>query len=182
MRGAGALCCVLAGACLVTDQVQLDPEITTPPIVLPADIPLGAHIQFNSNVGNGQLTISLHIRDEDTAEALIPRWRIKSGTKLVSASGCPDTTIAGIGKLVRDADIFIDRMKLERGACNEVEFVVSSDFLPPCERPEFFDAARQGEDDLGKTRFWVLEGDPLTTTTGACAAVDRTPPTTMESK
>jgi hypothetical protein len=193
MRGTSALFCVLAGACLVTDQVQLDPENTTPPIVLAADIPIGAIIRFNTSVGNGELRIPLRIRDEDTAEPLIPRWRIKSGTKLVSASECPDKSmpekslITGTGELVRDDyEIVIERMQLERGACNQVEFVVSSAFLPPCERPEFFDAATKGEDDLGRAQFWVLEvsGDPLMTQaqTSTCAALDRTPQTTMESK
>jgi hypothetical protein len=192
MRGAGALLwalSLLTGGCLVTDQVQLDPEITTPPIVLAAEIPLGSVIRFNANLGN-ELAIPLHIRDDDVTENLKVRSRIVTGAdgRKFTDFDCPEPPIPANGLNIRDYQITIGPMELERNACNKIEFVVSSKFTSCKDHPLWFDAAADETNDLGRATFlvWEVSGDPLTrpeyaqmlVSTCPAVTIDRTPQST----
>jgi hypothetical protein len=189
MRGLGALFCALLGACLVTDQVQLEPEITTPPIVLTApNQPVGSIFKFNASVQN-ELPIPVQIRDEDTLETLTPRWRVKYSATKWSNFDCPEIPIPPApGVVIRQHTIRVESFKLARGACNKVEFVVSSAFISCDAHPELFDVAIDAKNDLGRAMFWVWETSGGGSDTAAqmllntCEVIDATAtPPTMEA-
>jgi hypothetical protein len=173
--------CALMSACLVTDQVELDPVPSTPPIVLAADIPLGSVIRVNTNQVN-QVVIPLRIRDDNTQEILKPRFRITSGGK-TGTYACPELPIPATGALIReDYQIVIDRTLLDKGACSEVDFVVSSTFLSCDRHPGLFDVTVDDNDNLGRATFWIWETstnpitDPMASRVlvGTCPAIDFT--------
>ena len=175
----------------MTSEVELPPEITSPPVVLNENplYPVGGIFKFNASVGN-ELRIRVQIRDEDTAETLKARWRVKSGTKPYTMFDCTENsenTISGTGLLVREFDLFIERLKLERGACNKVEFVVSPEFLS-CKQQLFDVTVPEG--NLGRATYWIWEmsGEPPTPTesqilVNTCETIDMTNvQPTMESQ
>jgi hypothetical protein len=190
LRGIPALACLLVSGCLVTDQAELDPIPKTPPIVLAADTALGSIIRFNVDE-QIDLRIPLHIRYENTLAILKPRFRVITAGKTPSAFECPEHPIIPNGELIRDGEIVINRMDITRGACSEIEFVVSASFLA-CEKhpPEVFDVTTADDDDFGRATFWVWETstDPLTNPMAAraliatCPTSDSTTQTTTMSQ
>jgi hypothetical protein len=198
MRGAGALLCamslVLAGGCLVTNQVELPPDIVTPPIVMAAStsLPLGSVIRFNAKL-NADLQIPIKIRYDDTTEHLKIRWRTVTGgagtlNQRVSDFDCPEPDIVPNGLTIRETfTIRIEPMNLQRGACSRVDIVVSAAFRACKDRPDLFDVTADEDNDLGRAVFWVWEvsGDPLTMeanqmllSTCPTVTIDRSPPST----
>jgi len=185
MRGGrvlgSALLCVLPSACLVTDQVELPGENTTPPIVLAAtpSIPLGSVIRFNANLAN-ELPVVFHVRDDNVAETLKFRWHIVTGAaaQIPTDFDCPEPVIPPTGVTLREGKFAIDGMKLARGACSRVDIVVSAAFRPCMGRPDLFDVTEDEYNDLGRGMFWVweLSGDPLTNP-GAAQMLASTCPT-----
>lgn len=189
VRGIAALCCVLTGGCLVTSEVDLPEEIPTAPVVIDDDLqwPVGAVFRFNA-AQSKELTINVHVRSEDIQETLKVRWRVKSGTKKPTVFKCPEDSLVPSGSVDRFPSITIESLSLEPGACNKVEFVVSSAFTSCTKFPEVFDATLD-PNDIGRATYWVWEvsanpvmgwGDKIATT---CETLDKTiPPTTMEMK
>jgi hypothetical protein len=180
--------CPFAGGCLVTDNAQLEPTPQSPPIVLPDNMyPLGSVIRVNVSKVN-EVRIPLRVRYENTLQDLKTRFRVNSGSKKGAFACNPEHVLSATGELIRYMDITIGSTLLDKGACSQVQYVVSAAFVDCTKHPDAFDVTTGDDDELmGRAMFWIWDtsNDPLTDPAAAralidtCPAIDYSTPTTM---
>jgi hypothetical protein len=154
----------LAGGCLVTSSVEFEEEVNVPPAVLDTtDFQLGTIYEFDRLVAR-ELRLDVTVRDENVSQDLELRARVSVDSSAAGRTAiCPGQRIAPSGEPRRAATtLTLTESSIQRGACNQVEIFVSSQFFREC-KDETFDLTAD-EDDLASGVFWVwdLTGDPHT--------------------